>query len=66
MPSGKMVWSRTSIDVAEPTGVEVHVPIVWQRMIAENMQSPKSAGSGSIQSLPGVAAAKVCQWNGST
>ena len=55
MPSGKMVWSRTYIDVAEPTGVEVHVSIVWQHMLAENMQSPKSAGIGSNQSLSGMA-----------
>jgi hypothetical protein len=53
---GKWVWSRTSIDVIEPTGVEVHVPIVWQRMI--DYDQLKSVGNGSIQlkSVNGMAA----------
>ena len=52
-------WSRPSIDVVEPTGVELLVHIVWQCMLAVGQslsmewQQPKSVN--------GVAATKVCR-----
>ncbi len=53
IPRSKKVRSQPSIDAVEPTGVELRVHMVWQRMIAVG------------QSLSEVAATKVCQWSGS-